>query len=611
MPSDEELMQILSEPAGNVQAGAMSDDDLIAMLADDPVPQGGNAAYSALQGLTFGWGDELVAGTLATIASLAGDIPEGQDWDNAYEDIRNSINQDTEAFAARNPKTALGAEIAGGLLTGGAGLAKGSAALVKPTHSLLRKGATLAGIGATGGGVQGAGSAKEGERIEGAKKGAAVGAVAAPIGAAVIGSITRAIGNRKEIGKLLADGKIDSKTAGWMLRQNPVDNPEKLSKELVAFTGVADDIPVKPVKPVKAPGIFGVKKDRAAQDVLKQGWSDDAVSIAQGADKATKTKLRKMLDLRQRIGSQPVERVRERTSDIIGDSVMDRFDFVKKVNKRAGQGVEATADKLKGRAVNPEPVANKFLDSLEGKGVKIVREANGYPSRLDFRGSDFEDIGEAEKVLGTVFNRLVKKRVPDAYDIHRAKSFIDNNVSYDKPSTQGRKVADTLIKDLRRDLNGLIRDISPEYKKHNDVYSETIEALNDTRKIARNIEGEGASGSTGSIMRRITSNATSRTPLINSVTRLDDLSRKYGKGFDDDIDALVAFENTMNSFLGETADTAAANIVRQGAKQGIKDIAGGQASVSKVGSMMKGLTDPTINEDQAFKTMRDLLKRAE
>ena len=76
------------------------------------------------QGLALGFGDEIEAGARSLFS------------DRSYSDIRDDIRQQMDDYREDNPAKALGLELGGGLLTGGAGLAR---ALLQTKHQWHRR----------------------------------------------------------------------------------------------------------------------------------------------------------------------------------------------------------------------------------------------------------------------------------------------------------------------------------------------------------------------------------------------------------------------------------------------------------------------------------------
>lgn len=148
-------------------------------------------ARGGLQGATFGWSDELGG----AIAALAGSIKTGESFSDAYDKIHQQLQSKREQFSKDSPGLALGAEIAGGLATGGVGGGKLLGGKAFEAASNLGKAGRLAGVGAGQGAIYGTGAADQGKRIEGGLTGAGMGAVMAPVGAGVANAAGRAIGS--------------------------------------------------------------------------------------------------------------------------------------------------------------------------------------------------------------------------------------------------------------------------------------------------------------------------------------------------------------------------------------------------------------------------------
>lgn len=162
------------------------------------------------QGATLSWGDEIASG----IRALAeGVVPGGPTMGEAYRASMDIEKEGLDKYRSAHPKTALGLELGGGLVSGLAATAAtgglGGAAL---TPTLTRAIATGAGIGA----MEGAGSASGGlgQRTLGAGKGAALGAATTgALGGAAKGvRKLLPIGPRKDLTKL-AQAAADDETS--------------------------------------------------------------------------------------------------------------------------------------------------------------------------------------------------------------------------------------------------------------------------------------------------------------------------------------------------------------------------------------------------------------
>src|SRR5690606_12298987 len=136
----------------------------------------GRFSDSMAQGLTFGLADEALAGVRAPLEVLTGRADTlGQGYNQALDQSRENVS----AYRDRNPVAATGAEVLGGLLTGGT-LAEGGATLMNTARPTVRNMiARGAGEGALYGGAYGFGTGEGGleNRALNAAGGGAVGAL--------------------------------------------------------------------------------------------------------------------------------------------------------------------------------------------------------------------------------------------------------------------------------------------------------------------------------------------------------------------------------------------------------------------------------------------------
>jgi len=158
--------------------------------------QAGNLGI--LQGVTFGLGDEIMAGLLTPVEAVKGAITGedrgkgiGQRIGDAYDRNLNRERENLEVAREQHPIMTGASEIAGGLVTGGQ-LAKGGVTLMRPGQNLPKMMAAGAGEGAAYGAVSGFGAGEGGfeERAREAGKGALIGAgvgAAAPLAARGVG----------------------------------------------------------------------------------------------------------------------------------------------------------------------------------------------------------------------------------------------------------------------------------------------------------------------------------------------------------------------------------------------------------------------------------------
>ena len=167
------------------------------LLEELPAPKedigyGQSLGAGALEGASFGWGDEIAggAGALQDYAvdkvgqGLGGPPPGPIDYTGNRDAARDWFKESAEA----NPKTALMGELLGGAATGGTGVARsvGKMALKKALPKLIGEGAAIGSVAGAGYSEQeGLGGIAQDTAI-----GAGAGAVAAPLMAGAVKGAT-------------------------------------------------------------------------------------------------------------------------------------------------------------------------------------------------------------------------------------------------------------------------------------------------------------------------------------------------------------------------------------------------------------------------------------
>jgi hypothetical protein len=143
------------------------------------------ALDNVLQGSTFGIADEITDRIGAGVASVA----TGQKYGDMLKEARETTKARQDEQLQEMPVTAIGANVVGGLLTGGAGATTKAGAAISNSlrnGNIAARVAKGAAVGATSGAAYGAGTAQDGQRLEGAASGAVAGGVIGGAAPAVI-----------------------------------------------------------------------------------------------------------------------------------------------------------------------------------------------------------------------------------------------------------------------------------------------------------------------------------------------------------------------------------------------------------------------------------------
>jgi len=537
------------------------------------MPEGGSIANSLVNGATFGFGDEILAGVMAGVGKLLpeeyGGLPAGHSFGDAYRGIRENINADKNSFAERNPVTAIAGEVAGGLATGGYGLAKIAPKIAPAGSSLVQRAIGYGGTGAAEGAIAGAGNAEEGERMAGAGQGALIGGALGFAGGEVVNKFQKSSALKRELETLFNSGSTDTVTARYMRN-----------------------------------GAGKIVTDRNAKESIKQGFDEGVIAAVKGSSDTDKSKMLQMINVLERRRNNAVYSVTNRPSDIVGDSIASRIKAVNSAKISAGQQLDSVAESLKGQIVDVAQPVNTFLDDLRSLGVSFK---NG---KAVYADSDLEGIGGAQNMLDLVIKRMRDTRTPDAYDAHRLKRFIDEQVIYGKSATGLGGKAESIVKKLRRNLDGVLDTNFPEYNRVNTQYSEARQALDGFQDAAGSkidLLGDNSDKALGVLSRRLMSNIQSRVKLMDSLGEIESTARKYGGNFDDDIMTQVLFVDELESMFGASAKTSLSGEVAKGVKNAARVANQGMVMnvVEGAGHLLEKARG--INEKNAIKAIRKVL----
>jgi hypothetical protein len=175
------------------------------------------AAQRFFASTAAGWGDEMGLWVAAAINSQVVDrfvAPQlNSTISGEYQRLKTRYDEEQAAFAERQKKAALAADIAGAVaspltwVSAPASVTTRLAQLPGIGGSVTRTGAFL-GRAATEGGIYGAGEAKDGERLQGAQEGATGGLLGASIGKVLtkgLGAVTDLFTRRRIEGNLIDD----------------------------------------------------------------------------------------------------------------------------------------------------------------------------------------------------------------------------------------------------------------------------------------------------------------------------------------------------------------------------------------------------------------------
>jgi len=421
---------------------------------------------AGIQGLTFGFGDEFEA----VIKSLKNKQP--------YEQNLAAVQFAKEQYEAEKPYQAMASEVMGSLplafATGGAAsqvLSKfpQAANLLQKVPTSIKTVAGLSGAGAAGGAITGAGTAEEGQRMQGAQKGAAMGAALAPVAFAGL--------------------KGGSSLAGTVAEKIGLGDA---AKKIVEAT---KDIPVVKDITGKTAEFFGLGADSA------QRKADTKIIQALQRDNVSLTEIRSAMDTIRKSGYKPetilefggkntkrlgetvasypearaiAETVSEERKAGAASRILTDFQTAFKVNADPGTMIDSLV-KTRSEAANPLYKAAYSKNAvIQGESLdnfmKLERFKDAYAkakSLAEYDGIELPPLKDKGNVFDLQTADYIKRGLDDVLYVSKT------------PQSGVGKTEISRLKDKRSEFVKFVDDLAPEeYKQARQAYSGASDIIN-------------------------------------------------------------------------------------------------------------------------------------
>lgn len=290
---------------------------------------------------------------------------------------------------------------------------------------------------------------------------------------------------------------------------------------------------------------------KVRDEMVYQGMDPDMVNMFREAAPTDKNAMREMVDIVERGLKQPDFEITNPYSTPAGKNVKRQYDFVDKKRREAGKKLDEAAKRLKGQPIDVAPAIDNFLSSLDDMGIRF----NEKTGRVSFPGSDIEKLSGLEKTVTDLVDVLRMDHLPSgvaptAYDAHRIKRWIDNNVSYSKRQEGMTAQVEILMKNLRHDLDTALDGRFSDYDKWNTVYRETKEAtqaIQDGTVSSIDVAAPNVERALGIETRKLLSNYASGSAQMNALDLLQSVANKYGGNFDDNLLHQVMFVQQLRA----------------------------------------------------------------
>ena len=375
----------------------------------------------------------------------------------------------------------------------------------------------------------------------------------------------------------------------------------EIAENILAGTGDKSTAGVK-LKPTGR-GTNVVVSDSVAKSAIKQGFDEKFVAMTKLLSPEDRAKFREMINHKFKLFNSDM--YKGRASDVVGDSLVKRYQTVRKAMKKSGQDLENIAKGLKGKTAGVKDPIAEFMQDLLDQGVTVNKKG-----KLDFEDSRFEANGASKKIINAIYDRVVRRPDPDALQAHNLKVYIDDQVTYGKNPTKAAQVAaQDILKKLRRGVDSRLDAKYDDYNKANITFSETKTALDKFEKAAgksMEVDQPGAVKDLGTKMRRLTSNSANRGSLEDVIDQLDTVANKYGGDFKDSVFNQAKLMNQLESMFGSDAGTSFLGQMEKGVK--VSDIPTSTVDAGvKVADAIIGKVNAK-NPEKAFKALIELME---
>lgn len=354
----------------------------------------------------------------------------------------------------------------------------------------------------------------------------------------------------------------------------------------------------------------GTVKDPLGAEAVKQGFSPGMVQAIKMSPVADKRALREMINIFERTKGNELYGTLNRPADVVGRAIRNRVDLLRDVNRQAGIDLRRASLGLKGQPVNFEGAIDEFTNTLHEMGITATIKKDG-SLKINTVGSDIEGLRGIENSVKRLVERMWKTPTPDAYDVHRLKKYIDENVSYGRGTAKGLSgTTEGVFKRLRHNLNQALQ-VFPEYADANMRYSDTIDVLSNVQKLAgRDTDILGLSGDRafGRVSRKIFSNYQARDDLISTLGTLDEIAAKYGGRMEDTVVNQALYVQALEKRFGSSAsasfqgdiEKAVGRVMNEGIQSGLA-----RSAFDKSGEVFKRRV-MGISDEAALKALRAL-----
>lgn len=278
---------------------------------------------------------------------------------------------------------------------------------------------------------------------------------------------------------------------------------------------------------------------------------------------------RQMLENAEQVAQGKVPR-NTRTIDLIGNEGTKFYKALEKELEKAGTKVGEVADTLKGQKVNPAPLRDKMIKTLNEKGIDIEFTKTGKPKSINFSStSPFADLTEVHQTLKKAITRAFNS-TSDASILHNSKKQLDALIGGGKVGTGLVGDSKRIVQSLRKDIDDFLDNTFTDYKNANQAYTDIIKPFNEIIDQVKLPEDSNFS----QMFRRVFSNSPNRSSIEKVIDTMQETAKKLGIEPPANIQELTLFAEILEDMFGTEAITGLKGTIEKGVSGARKILSG-------------------------------------
>ena len=358
--------------------------------------------------------------------------------------------------------------------------------------------------------------------------------------------------------------------------------------------------------------------DKEAVKVINQGFEAKTLQMMKQASPADKKRMLEMIDLRKKGLSDLLIEQKGGPSQVIGREFQKGIVKIKTDLKVAGKNVGRAAENLKGVPIEGSVIVGENFRQALSNVLNV--EFDPQTGERNYNNSNIQMSPKLQGLLDGIIGRVSgweRKgenfvynpdfEIRDAHDMHVLKQAISELVNYEKQGDGLTGATESVVKDLRRDIDTYLDNLDPDYDQANQRFSALKNADNSVMDVIgrkADFDSEFVTDRLGKISRRLASGRIDVDQLKQAVFEMQEL----GAFQDTDLMTIMLFAEKMDDALGQPSRM---NSFLGASQRAVEGAVTNQSTAGAVFDLAKSGVDAArgINEKNLLESTRKLLLR--